>query len=74
MFVYVCGGNEIPCCHTKHRNFPVLTSAFCVCVFPSYDPLINASQLVLDFPEGRGLERMECYLLTTVLTPSEGFD
>lgn len=46
-----------------------------VCVYsPLMIPLINASQLVLDFPEGRGLERMECYLLTTVLTPSEGCD
>lgn len=29
---------EKPCCHTKHRNFPPLTSAFRACVFPSYDP------------------------------------
>lgn len=33
----VCS-NEKPCCHTKHRNFPLLTSAFCARVFPSYDP------------------------------------
>lgn len=37
MFVNACS-NEKPCCHTKHRNFPVLASVFCACVFPSYDP------------------------------------
>lgn len=43
MFINVCS-NEKPCCHTKHRNFPVLTSVFCACVFPSYDP--NSSMLL----------------------------
>lgn len=39
MFVWIF--SEIPCCRTKHRNFPALTSAFCVsCVwlFLFYDP------------------------------------
>lgn len=31
MFANVCSSKK-PCCHTKHRNFPALTSALCVCV------------------------------------------
>lgn len=74
MFINVCS-SEIPCCHTKHRNFPALTSAFSTCVFPSYDP--NSSMFLRwswTFHRGVARKGWNTIFLTTAINTREGYD
>ena len=75
MFVKLCS-NEKPCCHTKHRNFPVLTSAFCVCVCSP--PMIRSHQCYSAGPglsTGAWLGRDGMLSFKLLLsTPDEGCD